>query len=54
MAKKKDGGFQSQAGLVRYFDTKNDKAPKIGPKTIIGLALGMSIVILVLNAFFPM
>lgn len=54
MAKKKDAGFQSQAGLVRYFDTKNDKSPKVGPKTVIGLALGMCIIILVLQAFYPM
>ncbi|MDD4244889.1 MAG: preprotein translocase subunit Sec61beta [Candidatus Methanomethylophilaceae archaeon] len=54
MAKKKDGGFQSQAGLVRYFDTKNDKAPKVSPKAVIGIALGMCIIILVLQAFYPM
>lgn len=53
MAKKNDGGFQSQAGLVRYFDTENDKSFKISPKVVIGIAITFSLVILVLNTFFP-
>ena len=54
MAKKNDGGFQSQAGLVRYFDTENDKALKIGPKVVIGIAIAFAVVILVLNTFAPL
>lgn len=54
MAKKESGGFQSSAGLMRYFDTENDKALKIGPKVVVGLAIGMIIVVILLNTFFPM
>ena len=54
MAKKNDGGFQSQAGLVRYFDTENDKALKLSPKLVIGLAVGFAVLIILLDVFMPM
>lgn len=54
MAKKNEGGFQSQAGLVRYFDTENDKSLKLSPKLVVGIAIGISVVVLVLNILVPM
>ncbi len=54
MAKKNDGAFQSQAGLVRYFDTENDKSLKISPRFVVGIAIGFAVAILILNVFFPM
>ncbi|MCL2786567.1 MAG: preprotein translocase subunit Sec61beta [Methanomassiliicoccaceae archaeon] len=54
MAKKESSGIQQQAGLVRYFDTENDKALKISPKFVIGLAIGLSIVVILLHTFYPM
>ena len=54
MAKEKGSGIQQQAGLIRYFDTENDKALKISPKIVIGLAIGVSIIVLLLQAFYPM
>lgn len=54
MAKKNDGGFQSQAGLVRYFDTENDRSLKLSPKLVIGIAVGFSILVIILNTFFPL
>lgn len=54
MARKEGGGFQSSAGLMRYFDTENDKALKIGPKVVIGLAIGAIITVLLLQTFAPM
>ena len=54
MAKKNDGGFQSQAGLVRYFDTENDKSVKISPKLVVGIAIGFAVLVIILNTFFPM
>ena len=53
MAKKNDGGFQSQAGLVRYFDTENDKSVKLSPKLVVGIAVVFSIAVIILNTFFP-
>lgn len=53
-SKKNEGGFQSQAGLVRYFDSENDKAPKLSPKLVIGIAIAFSVIIVLLNVFMPM
>lgn len=54
MAKKNDSGFQSQAGLVRYFDTENDKALKLSPKLVIGIAIGFAVLIILLDVLVPM
>jgi preprotein translocase subunit Sec61beta len=54
MAKKEGSGIQQQAGLVRYFDIENDKALKISPKFVLGLAIGTSIVVILLHFFYPM
>ena len=55
MAKKEGGGgFQSSAGLMRYFDSENDKAPKISPRVVVGLAIGAVITVILLNTFLPM
>jgi preprotein translocase subunit Sec61beta len=54
MAKKNDSSFASSAGLMRYFDTEDDKGIRIGPKTVIGIAIGFSILILLLPVFLPM
>lgn len=54
MAKKNDSGFQSSAGLMRYFDTENDKGLKISPKTVIALAIVVSVVVLLANTFAPL
>ena len=54
MPKKNDSGFQSSAGLMRYFDTENEKGVRISPRAVIGIAIGMIVVILLLNTFFPL
>ncbi|MDR0335324.1 MAG: preprotein translocase subunit Sec61beta [Methanomassiliicoccaceae archaeon] len=54
MAKEKGSGIQQQAGLVRYFDIENDKALKISPKIVIGLAIAASAIVLLLQIFKPM
>ncbi len=53
MAKKKSEGFQSSAGLVRYFDSEDDKAPKISPYVVLGMAVVLSIVVIVANSVWP-
>ena len=53
MSKKDGSGIQQQAGLVRYFDTENDKALKISHKLVIGLAIGFSIIVMALQTFYP-
>lgn len=54
MAKKNDSGFQSSAGLMRYFDTENEKGVRIGPKTVIGIAIGLIVVVLLANTLVPL
>ena len=54
MAKKNEGGFQPQAGLMRYFDTESDKSFKLKPGVVVGIAVGFGLLIIVLNVFFPM
>ena len=53
MAKKESGGIQQQAGLIRYFDTENDKALKVSPKIVIGLAVVTSVIVVLLQVFYP-
>ena len=53
MSKKNQGGFQSSAGLMRYFDSETDKGYKISPKGVIGVAIALIVVVLVLQVFIP-
>ncbi len=54
MAKNKKGeGFQSAAGLIRYFDSEDEKALKINPWIVVGLCVGVSVLVLALTALFP-
>lgn len=54
MAKKNDTGFQSSAGLMRYFDTENQKGIRISPRTVIGLAIGLIVIVMLLGVFVPL
>jgi len=53
MAKKNEGGFASSAGLMRYFDTEDDRGIKINPRIVIGAAIAFTVFILLLPVFFP-
>lgn len=54
MAKKNDTGFQSSAGLMRYFDTENEKGIRVSPRTVIGIAVGLIVVVMLLQVFAPL
>ncbi len=54
MAKKTDTGFQSSAGLMRYFDTEDDKGIKISPRTVIGIAIAAIVIVLLVNTLAPL
>lgn len=54
MAKKNDTGFQSSAGLMRYFDTENEKGVRISPRMVIGIAIGLIAIVVVLNVLVPL
>jgi preprotein translocase subunit Sec61beta len=54
MAKnKKSEGFHSAAGLIRYFDSEDDKAFKINPWIVVGLCIGVSALVLVFTYAYP-
>ncbi len=54
MAKRsKNSGFQSAAGLVRYFDSEDDKSPKIDPWLVVAIAVVSSVVIELLRIMYP-
>lgn len=50
---KKGEGFHSAAGLIRYFDSEDDKALKLNPWVVVGLCIGVSVFVLVVGMLFP-
>jgi len=54
MAKNKKGeGFHSAAGLIRYFDSEDDKALKLNPWVVVGICIGVSVFVLVIGVLYP-
>ncbi|MCX6650417.1 MAG: preprotein translocase subunit Sec61beta [Methanomassiliicoccales archaeon] len=54
MAKEnKTGGFQSAAGLIRYFDSEDEKALKMSPYVVIALCVITIAVVVVASALYP-
>jgi preprotein translocase subunit Sec61beta len=54
MPKEKKGeGFHSAAGLIRYFDSEDDKALKVNPWLVVALCIATSVVVMVLGALYP-
>ncbi len=53
MAKKKGDGFQSAAGLIRYFDSEDEKALKLSPWLVVGLIIATVVIISWLSYSFP-
>lgn len=50
---KKQEGFHSAAGLIRYFDAEEDVALKINPWVVVGLCIALSAIVLIMAAAFP-
>jgi len=53
MAKNKKEGFQSAAGLIRYFDAEEKTSLQIDPKLVIALTIGTVIVVTILKYLYP-
>jgi preprotein translocase subunit Sec61beta len=53
MAKKKGEGFQSAAGLIRYFDAEDEKALKVSPWLVVALIIAAVVIIEYLTIFLP-
>ncbi|MCU4743904.1 preprotein translocase subunit Sec61beta [Halobacteria archaeon AArc-m2/3/4] len=43
------GGLMSSAGLVRYFDSEDDRAIRIDPKTVIATGVLMGVLVQLLT-----
>lgn len=52
MAEKKDG-FQSGAGLIRYFDEEEITGPALDPKLVIYIGIAMAVVVELTKVFWP-
>ena len=52
-AKQSGGGFQSAAGLVRYFDEEEGVSPKIDPRAVIGACIVIMVVLEVAKWQWP-
>ncbi len=50
MAKKEGSGFQSAAGLVRYFDEEKT-GMKIDPRLVIAMGIGTAVVVTALHIY---
>lgn len=50
---KRGGGFQSAAGLIRYFDEEEDLGPIFDPKLVLYIAVIFGVVIELLKIFWP-
>ena len=50
---KKGGGFQSAAGLIRYFDEEKDLGPIFDPKLVLYIAVIFGVVVELLKVFWP-
>jgi len=50
---KEKTGFQSAAGLIRYFDSEDEKAPKINPYLIIAACVITIVVVELATKLWP-
>ena len=53
MARQRDAGFHSAAGLIRYFDQEDEKALKVPPLVVVGLALSLGIAVVLVSYYWP-
>lgn len=49
MTKKSGGRLISSAGLVNYYDSEDRRAIHINPYIVMGLAVGIGIIVFLLN-----
>ena len=47
------GGFQSAAGLIRYFEEEESEGPKLDPKLIVYIGIVMAICVELAKVFWP-
>jgi len=50
---KKNEGFHSSAGLIRYFDAEEDVAIKINPWFVVAMCVILSVIVVAMTVIFP-
>ncbi|MEM0128431.1 MAG: preprotein translocase subunit Sec61beta [Thermoplasmatales archaeon] len=50
---KKGSGFQSAAGLIRYFEEEEDLGPILDPKLVLYIAVIFGVMVELLKLFWP-
>ena len=50
---KKNEGFHSAAGLIRYFDQEDEKALKVPPWAVVALAFIIMAIVFIANGQWP-
>lgn len=50
---KRQEGFHSAAGLIRYFDSEDEKAIKIPPWAVVAMAVATAVGIFVISQLWP-
>ena len=53
MPRSKETGFHRAAGLIRYFDQEDEKALKVPPLVVVGLALSLGIAVVLVSYYWP-
>ena len=53
MAKNKNEGFHSAAGLIRYFDQEDDKALKVPPWAVVFLIVCITGIVIIAAVQWP-
>ncbi len=53
MAQKNNEGFQSGAGLIRYFEEEEINGPALDPKLVIYLGIMVAVVVELIKFFWP-
>ncbi len=53
MAEKKNEGFQSGAGLIRYFEEEEINGPALDPKLVIYLGIMVAVIVELISKFWP-
>ncbi len=54
MARDRDSGFHSAAGLIRYFDQEDEKALKVNPWIVVALCAALSALVLYVTYAWPL
>ncbi|MEM0129953.1 MAG: preprotein translocase subunit Sec61beta [Thermoplasmatales archaeon] len=50
---RKSSGFQSAAGLIRYFEEEEDLGPILDPKLVLYIAIIFGVMVELLKLFWP-